>query len=571
VIGVIPKANEHQVVEEFFQLFKTPWEFYREGRHYEVVIITGEQVAQVDADLVVVYGAELQPSDRLAGLISSSPRQGASLNWGASQIPLYRETLTFESDGRPAICHTSKAEIAGLEVEMPDRKGVRIGYGLFAEVEFLLTKGQPVENAHLPTLELHIALLRELIVGANISLVEVAPAPAGYDFAVCLTHDIDFVGIRRHKFDHTMWGFLYRSTVGALREFSRKRISPGRLLSSLKAAAALPLVYLGWLKDFWIPFEWYLKVEKDLSPTYFFIPFKHRAGEKVSASHPERRASAYDISDIPEWTERLAVEGCEIGVHGIDAWHSVEKAREELQRVSRASGCLATGIRMHWLLRDENTYRVLEEAGYAYDSTAGYNEAPGYRCGTTQAFRPLSASSLLELPMHIQDGALFFAQRLGLTEPEAWARCQVFIENARKFGGVLTVLWHDRSPGPERFWGEFYIRLVEKLKSVGVWFATASQAVGWFRNRRQVAFELVAAEDGSPRVKLCGLGHSIMPPLRVRIYSPGAESPTAREMKVGRPQITDFSWDGRDDLKLKPGSRLATHPPAEILPVPTAA
>ncbi len=40
----------------------------------------------------------------------------------------------------------------------------RIGYDLFPEVRFLLDEGQPVANAGIPTLELHIAVLRDLIV-----------------------------------------------------------------------------------------------------------------------------------------------------------------------------------------------------------------------------------------------------------------------------------------------------------------------------------------------------------------------------------------------------------------------
>jgi hypothetical protein len=69
---------------------------------------------------------------------------------------------------------------------------------------------------------------------------------------------------------------------------------------------------------------------------------------------------------------------------------------------------------MHWLLQDATTISVLEEAGFAYDSTAGYNETVGYRNGTAQVFRPLGARTLLELPMHIQDGALFYRKRLEL-------------------------------------------------------------------------------------------------------------------------------------------------------------
>jgi hypothetical protein len=461
-------------------------------------------------------------------------------------LPLYGDLLTFEKTGDCVICSTSAGEAAGIAMGAQGQKVVRLGYDLFEEIAFLLTTGQPIENARIPTLELHIALLRDIVLDAGISVLEIPPMPAGYEFAVCLTHDIDFVGIRRHKFDHTMWGFLYRSTAGAVREFLRGRISIAQLLETWKAAASLPFVYLGWAKDFWMPFEWYLMVEKGLSPTYFFIPFKHRRGDNVTAPRAERRASAYDITDIPEWVSRLQAEGSEVGVHGIDAWHSVEKGREELKTVAAVAKHEEMGIRMHWLLRDEKTFRVLEQAGYSYDSTAGYNETPGYRCGTTQAFRPFSAQTLLELPLHIQDGALFFPGRLGLTDSEAWILCETFIANAEKLGGVLTVLWHDRSPGPERFWGDFYVRLVQTLKSRKVWFGTGGQMVSWFRQRREVAFQRVEAEDGTCRIRLRGSGRTVTPSLRVRIHSKEGIEVAGRRAST---RFIDLSWDGENDLE----------------------
>lgn len=33
------------------------------------------------------------------------------------------------------------------------------------------------------------------------------PAPACSQFIACTTHDVDFTGIREHKFDHAVWGF----------------------------------------------------------------------------------------------------------------------------------------------------------------------------------------------------------------------------------------------------------------------------------------------------------------------------------------------------------------------------
>jgi hypothetical protein len=157
------------------------------------------------------------------------------------------------------------------------------------------------------------------------------------------------------------------------------------------AVASLPLVYLGLIKDFWEPFEWYLKVEKGLAPTYFFIPFKNRAGEKVSTLHAERRASAYDINDVTDSIKMLMSAGSEIGVHGIDAWHSVEKAREELERIKAVTGESEIGIRMHWLLRDDKTCQTLEKAGYQYDSisrVAGQREpAPPSKFSNEGGFR----------------------------------------------------------------------------------------------------------------------------------------------------------------------------------------
>jgi hypothetical protein len=318
----------------------------------------------------------------------------------------------------------------------------------------------------------------------------------------------------------------------------RGKITVSRLLKTWAAALSLPLVYLGWARDFWEPFKWYLKEEKGLPATYFLIPFKRRAGSNVPRAHASRRATAYDIGDLGDWPSILSQEGCELGVHGIDAWHDVEKGIAELDRVRAITGQSETGIRMHWLLQDGTTVAALEEAGFAYDSTAGYNETVGYRNGTTQVFRPLGARALLELPMHIQDGALFFRDRLDLTELEAQERCQPLFDNAQMHGGVLTLLWHDRSHGPERFWGGFYLGLIQELKSLKVWFGSAGQVVGWFGKRRDVRFEQIDT-PGGVRMRICYDDGAVHPPLRVRVHTPATgrrSSPAA--------DFVDISWDG---------------------------
>jgi hypothetical protein len=539
VIGVIPKADQKLVIKEFFELFKTPWEFYQHGRSYDVVIATVDDVPSVHAPLVLIYGTEITKADGFDGIVAGPRHRSASLNCDGARLPIYCGLLTFAETSAGTARVTADAGVAGLQVATQDSTVIRLGYDLFQEVRYLLTVGQPVEHAPVPALDLHIQMLRTWILSAGVPLVEIPPVPAGHRFMVCLTHDIDFVGIRRHRLDHTMWGFLYRSTVGALRNVLRGRMRIVRLLHIWRAVASLPLVYVGWARDFWDPFPWYLAVEQQLPATYFLIPFKGRPGDHVPGRHAIRRAAAYDVTDIPEWTTILREHGCEVGVHGIDAWHDVDKARDERARIAAATGEPAAGIRMHWLLSDVKTASVLETAGYTYDATGGYNETVGFRNGTTQTFRPFSTKTLLELPLHIQDGALFYPHNLDLSEANADARCVPLIDHAQSSGGALTVLWHDRSHGPERCWGDFYVRLVQTLRHSNAWFGTASQVVGWFRARRNVHFERVEDAHGA-RVYVRYDGQAIDPPLIIRRHTP-----TGRNVSCHHDARTgDVPWNG---------------------------
>jgi hypothetical protein len=560
LIGVIAKDGQARVVEEFFELFKTPWELYRSDQVYDVVIATCDEIPEVNTKLLLVYGSARKDIDVRYEINTRGRQQRVKVS-ERDTFPIYGELLTFANGSNGIPCVTMGSEIAGLRVASPSSTVIRLGYDLFAEVELLLSTGQPVENAHIPTLDIHIRMLRNWILSEGIPLLEIPPAPAGHSFVVCLTHDIDFVGVRNHKFDHSMWGFVYRATLGSLHSLFRGRISVGQVFKNWGAVASLPFVYAGWAKDFWEPFEWYLKIEKDLPATYFLIPFKRRVGDNVPGTRAFLRAAAYDVCDLPQWTAVLLSRGCEVGVHGIDAWHNVDKGRDELARVTAATGESSAGIRIHWLLSDASTPSVLDQAGYAYDSTFGYNETIGYYAGTSQVFRPLSAQTLLELPMHVQDGALFFRGRLDLSDLEAEKRCQTLIDHARKFGGVLTLLWHDRSHGPERFWGEFYAKLLRTLKSLDGWFGSAAQVVSWFRKRREVRFEQVATPSGS-RTVLRYDGKEIQPPLLIRAYRPERRRSDCRSVGNAPVEFRDFPWNGRsvDELNLQIASLSVTAP-----------
>jgi hypothetical protein len=536
MIGVLANNNEKEIATEFFELFKTPWEFFDKNKTYDVLIVTAEYSGAANAKLILIYGAKQKAFDIAEGIETKPSIHSKFLKFDGADFPLYGNLSAITGNGRPLLPIKNIPSHAGIELEKSDQRVIRIGCDLFQEVAFIITVGQPPQNALIPTIEIHIAILRNLILNAGLSFVEIPPVPAGYNFITCLTHDIDFIRIRDHKFDHTMWGFLYRAAIGTLINVLKNRRDWKDLYQNWKAVIMLPLVYLGLCRDFWFKFDRYIEIEKnvDARSTFFLIPFKNSMGGKVTGKDAKRRAAKYDIMDIQDTVRKFIDKGFEVGVHGIDAWHDTAAACKEKARITDISGKTDVGIRMHWLCFDKDTFRKLEGAGFYYDTTFGYNDAVGYRAGTSQIFKPIGVNNIFELPLNIQDTALFNPKHMSLTKTEAWQLCQDLIEKTSHNGGVLTILWHDRSLSPERLYEDFYIQLLSELKNKKVWFATANDACKWFRNRRTAKFENVKLDGDVIHIKVSNDQEDSLPSMKIRVYKPNINKQTIK--------YTDFPW-----------------------------
>jgi len=118
----------------------------------------------------------------------------------------------------------------------------------------------------------------------------------------------------------------------------------------------------------------------------------------------------------------------------------------------------------------------------------------------------------------VMDTALFYPSHLGLSPKHATRELDRMQDNAVRFGGVLTVNWHDRSLAPERLWGAPYRDLLAGMKSRGAWFSTAGQAVSWFCKRRSAVFERDPENPGTVRVGVPADQVENLPRLRLRTH-----------------------------------------------------
>jgi len=515
MIGVIADPHDLPVVREFFELFKTPWEPYARERKYDILLCFGDRdLRWYEAPTVVVYSGarSLSPanaSDQVAGQHSARV-----LRYKDERLPLYCGGVTFACGDASLLADAVTHAPVVQESRLNGRVVVWVGYDLLQEVRYLLRCGQPAENAQTPTLDLHISLLRDLLRSTDLPFVEVPPVPGGYSFVACLTHDVDHPYIRKHKFDHTMLGFLYRATLGSIIDFAQGRTTFRNVLRNWIAAGELPFVHLGLADDFWSSFDRYSEIERRYPSTFFVIPFRDTPGRTENQLARQRRGAEYGVSDVSPQLRRLVSAGCEVGLHGIDAWTDSVAGKRELEEIRSVTGENDPGVRMHWLFFDEGSPLKLERAGAKYDSTVGYNETVGYRAGTHQVYKPLNTSELLELPLHIMDTALFYPSHLHLSPKEAGLMIQGIIDSAAKHGGCVTVNWHDRSIAPERLWTDTYVKLIEELERRGAWFATASQATSWFRMRRSIRFE--RDTNGKVETVLPSCKDEVLPPVIAR-------------------------------------------------------
>lgn len=547
MIGVSAPKGDHDVVAEFFELFKTPWEFHVPGHTYDVVLVCQEKADAAGAKLVVEYGAGALGTDSHLGVVVQGLGPAPLLTFEGQELPIYKGCSSFPGAVQPFLCEAATGAPVGFHIQRNGTVHARLGYDLFREVRHLLVQGQPVRHANSPTLDLHISVLRRMITTSSLPLLEVPPAPHQATFVACLTHDVDHPVLRNHRLDHTAWGFLYRAIVGSVVGLLRGCRTPRELMQNWLAALRLPWVYLGLAKDFWRRLDRYADLESDAGSTFFVIPFKNEPGRDRAGTAPSMRASRYDVTELGSEITQLRQRGCEIGVHGLNAWLDPAEGRREQDRVCGVAPTADLGIRMHWLYFDADAPASLEAAGFAYDSTIGYNETVGFRAGTLQAYRPPGLRHIMELPLHVMDTALFYPDRLGLSPTEARSRVSTLLGVASRHGGVLTFNWHDRSIAPERLWDGVYQDLLADLRRAGAWLCGAGAAVRWFRKRRSVVMRQQTVNGRAHVTVSLPDQRDAGPPLRVRLHRPPPPGSATGSSRTP-------AWE---DLPLKAGEQLS--------------
>jgi peptidoglycan/xylan/chitin deacetylase (PgdA/CDA1 family) len=291
-------------------------------------------------------------------------------------------------------------------------------------------------------------------------------ATTTHPYSIVLSHDVDYISLRSFPiFDRVTVSFFKRSLWSNLLRTCKGDISFREYLDSVRWCLLYPFVKLNLVADPWEKGIYQIMAmerEYGVRSTFFFIPIPSYAG-KVSkdVDAPKGRAARYDLGKYKELLQRMDADGWEVGVHGLDAHVSLEKAKEEISVLRKIIPGKPIGVRMHYLYQSEELWSNLKEAGYHYDATMGSNNEVGFPDGR---YRPFRKDNLWVVPLNIQDGTLLGDWHMGLCLEDAWRQIESILKTAKEKNAVVTVLWHTNIFGVHSYWGNIYRRILERAR-----------------------------------------------------------------------------------------------------------
>lgn len=260
------------------------------------------------------------------------------------------------------------------------------------------------------------------------------------EFSISVSHDVDVP---------SLYGFS--SLPRLLRHMGAALLKRGELREVIFAPWVRFATRQSLLKsDPMNTFDWLMNLSErnGLVSAFYFI-----CGRTDS-----RRDADYELEHpaIRELLRRIYRRGHEIGLHPSYNTYLQPRAlaleADRLRRVCAEEGIQQRtwGGRMHYLRwRHPITLGAWHDAGMNYDSTLGFAETPGFRCGTCfeyPAFDPVQGFGM-ELrirPLVAMEVSVISSQYLGLGLGSAALDKFLEVKRAcRSVGGNFTLLWHN--------------------------------------------------------------------------------------------------------------------------------
>lgn len=176
----------------------------------------------------------------------------------------------------------------------------------------------------------------------------------------------------------------------------------------------------------------------------------------VAGKHDPRFDVLYSLSDpwIQRLLKRIHERGHKIGLHSsYRTFNDATLLKNEYEQLLHTCERLGIrqaewGNRQHFLrFESPTTWTASERAGLTYDSSLGFSDHVGFRCGVCYeypAFDLLAGQrlKLREQPLVMMDMAIVAASN-GTANTNSFELLEELRQTCRRFNGDFTLLWHN--------------------------------------------------------------------------------------------------------------------------------
>ncbi len=333
-----------------------------------------------------------------------------------------------------------------------------------------------------PELDIWVKEVKKNLVNLGIELLSTWSEDA--PFSVCLTHDVDILSdtvspkqaMRKLKQywcseDQKNISTKIRRTLGLFKNKYTTKPSIEKTVAALHS----------------------IEKEYGVASTYFLFALPLHRISQHDCIYSLNDWVVYDgtTCSLAEVFKIIHSGGSEIGLHG--SYHTAtipHLLTEQKIHLENALEIPITSTRQHFLHWEPKVTPQLQvDAGIHVDGTLGFNRNIGFRSGTCYPFYIFdrdkdSTLPLLEVPLIIQDGALFGSNALEFDPVQAFFVTKQLIDTVRSVGGCMTILIHpdmmllDGVP-------TYYRNIIEYCLEHKAWFTTLSGMQNWWKNRSE--------------------------------------------------------------------------------------
>ena len=326
----------------------------------------------------------------------------------------------------------------------------------------------PVDKPYVDLLALELKdKVTELVRNLKISFISKLPWPEGASQAWSLTHDVDLV--RKYGFGR-LFQFIAKGNSRTAGVIFRKLYHRDN-----------PYWNFGELLELYRSKQWYV--------SFFFLA---KSWEKSSFRYNIKTPRFRDLF------KTILAEGHEIGLHSsrfiFD--HPANYLREK-NRLESILGRKLKGVRQHYLrILFPEGWHYLESAGFHYDSSCGYNEAVGFRAGTTFPIEinyPNKSADhkFYEVPISLMDYPWINPQT---SFEENWSKFENQVDLIGSTKGLANILWHPNNVAEPNY-RDYWEQMITWFEKEQFYQDSLSNIVEWWKNRSMVELTQILASD----------------------------------------------------------------------------